>query len=59
MQLRQASKKLEAQHGVVSSFPTDFFGYFGWPTIARMENGTLVAAASGLRNDHVCPLDAT
>jgi len=55
MQLREVNQKVEARHGVVSSFPDDFFGYFGWPTLARMEDGTLVAAASGLRNAHVCP----
>ncbi len=35
--------------------PNEFYGYFGWPTITRMPDGTLVAAASGLRNGHVCP----
>jgi len=55
MHLRQVSRRIEAEHGIVSSFPDDFFGYFGWPTVARMENGTLVAAVSGLRNAHVCP----
>jgi sialidase-1 len=55
MQVREINEKIKAQHGVVSSFPSDFFGYFGWPTLARMEDGTLVAAASGLRNAHVCP----
>ena len=55
MQLTQVNKKIDAQHGVVSSFPHDFLGYFGWPTLARMDDGTLVAVASGLRNEHVCP----
>ena len=55
MQLTQMNEKIEAEHGVVSSFPDDFFGYFGWPTLARMDDGTLVAAASGMRNEHVCP----
>ena len=55
MQLNQISKKIEAEHGVVSSFAHDFLGYFGWPTLAKMDDGTLVAAASGLRNEHVCP----
>jgi len=49
------NRKIDAERGVVSSFPDDFFGYFGWPTVARMDDGALVAAASGLRNDHVCP----
>ena len=47
------------EHGVVSSFPDEFFGYFGWPTVAQTEAGTLVVAASGLRNDHVCPFGRT
>ena len=55
MQLTQKTQKIAAEHGVVSSFPNDFFGYFGWPTLAKMDDGTLMAAASGLRNAHVCP----
>ena len=53
------SEKLIADHGVAASYPTDFFGYFGWPTVARMSDGTLVIAASGLRNAHVCPFGRT
>lgn len=55
MHLTQMNKKIDAEHGVVSSFPDDFYGYFGWPTIAKMDDGSLVAAASGLRNEHICP----
>ena len=55
MQLTQMDVELEAEHGVVCSFANDFLGYFGWPTLAKMDDGTLVAAASGLRNEHVCP----
>lgn len=47
--------RLEATHGVICSMPRDLFGYFGWPSVTRMPDGTLVAAASGLRNEHVCP----
>ena len=50
-----AHRRVQAEHGVVCSLPTDLFGYFGWPSIARMDDGTLVVAASGLRNAHVCP----
>ena len=50
-----ASRKVGAKHGVVCSFPNEFFGYFGWPSVTRMQNGDLVVAASGLRNAHVCP----
>lgn len=55
IQLTQLSKTIDAEHGVVSSFPDDFFGYFGWPTLTKMDDGTLVAAASGFRNAHLCP----
>ena len=55
MKLTQMDEKIETEHGVVSSFAHDFFGYFGWPTLAKMDDGTLVAAASGMRNEHVCP----
>ena len=55
MQVTRMNSKINAEHGVVSSFPNDFFGYFGWPTLAKMDDGVLVAAASGLRTEHVCP----
>jgi len=55
MEVRGHDEEIEAVHGTIASFPGDFFGYFGWPTIARMDDGSLVAAASGLRNAHVCP----
>lgn len=29
--------------------------YFGWPSLARLKNGKLIAAASGSRVAHVCP----
>ncbi|MBI3922716.1 MAG: exo-alpha-sialidase [Armatimonadetes bacterium] len=51
--------KLEAEHGVVSSLPEEQYGYFGWPTVARMEEGTLVVASSGLRSRHICPWGKT
>jgi len=49
----------KAEHGVVCSLGGDFFGYFGWPSVTRMDDGTLLAAASGLRNEHVCPYGRT
>jgi len=55
MDLTRMDRKVGAEHGVVASFPEEFFGYFGWPSIARMDDGTLVVAASGLRNAHICP----
>lgn len=55
MELMSTEKRIRADHGVVSSYPEGFFGYFGWPSIARTKDGTLIVAASGLRNAHVCP----
>ena len=46
-------------HGVICSMPKEKFGYFGWPSIARQDDGTLVVAASGFRNQHVCPWGRT
>ena len=55
----EASGKLDVEHGVIASFPDDFFGYFGWPTVAKMEDGALVVTASGFRNAHICPFGKT
>lgn len=29
--------------------------YFGWPTVARLQNGKIAVVASGYRRRHVCP----
>ena len=50
---------LKPRHGVICSMPTDEFGYFGWPSVARTEDGTLWAVASGFRFWHVCPWGRT
>ncbi len=52
-------KRIPAEHGVVSRLPGEKLGYFGWPTVARMDDGTLVVASSGLRSQHVCPFGKT
>ncbi|MGC9347174.1 MAG: sialidase family protein [Anaerolineae bacterium] len=52
-------RPVEAEQGVVYSLPGDFFGYFGWPTVARLHNGDLVVVASGFRNAHVDPFGRT
>ena len=53
------SNSANMQHGVVCSMPHDKFGYFGWPSVARMDDGTLIAGASGLRHTHICPWGKT
>lgn len=53
-------KYLDATHGVICSMPKSYyFGYFGWPSIAKMKDGTLVAGASGLRHAHIDPWGKT
>lgn len=54
-----AEKRLSATHGIICRLPGERLGYFGWPTVARMDDGTLVVASSGLRSEHVCPFGKT
>ena len=49
------SRVIESERGVVCRVPDSDYGYFGWPSVALMPDGTLVAAASGLRRAHICP----
>ena len=56
---KRTAKALRVQHGVIASFPSDFFGYFGWLTVTLMPPGRLVVVASGLRNDSSCPFGRT
>lgn len=54
-----SDKRARAEHGVICRLPAEKFGYFGWPTVARMDDGTLVVASSGLRSEHICPFGKT
>lgn len=51
--------KVGAEHGIICRLPGERFGYFGWPSVARMDDGMLVAASSGLRTEHICPFGKT
>ncbi len=54
------NKDLQATHGIVYQGPEGHpLNYFGWPTVARLSNGTLVAGASGFRGSHLCPWGQT
>jgi len=35
--------------------PDSIFGYFAWPSVARLDDGTLAAVCSGFRLRHICP----
>ena len=45
----------KAEHGIVCSVDEGAEKYFGWPSVAKLSDGTIVAGASGLRRAHVCP----
>ena len=52
-------KQVSAEHGIICRLLGEKLGYFGWPTVARLDDGTLVVASSGLRSAHVCPWGKT
>ena len=52
-------KRVQAEHGVVCRMSGERFGYFGWPTVARLDDGALLVVSSGLRSNHVCPWGKT
>lgn len=56
---RSFPRQLNVEHGVVCRLPGERFGYFGWPTVTRLDDGTLLVASSGLRNEHICPWGKT
>ena len=39
----------------IISNPHSHHSYFGWPSIARLQNGALAVVCSGYRMGHVCP----
>lgn len=45
----------KAEHGIVCSVENGPERYFGWPSVARLADGTIVAGSSGLRRAHICP----
>lgn len=40
---------------IIMHNPHSHHNYFGWPTVAKLQNGRLAAVASGFRRRHVCP----
>ena len=39
----------------ICSNPNGIHNYFGWPSVARLQDNSLMAVASGFRIAHVCP----
>lgn len=47
-------KIIESPRTIIDN-PDSVFGYFGWPSVARLKDGTLAAVCSGFRLRHICP----
>lgn len=47
--------KIIGKPKIIMSNPDSKHNYFGWPTVAKLQNGTIMAGASGFRLQHVCP----
>ncbi len=52
-------KKVKGEHGIICRKPNSKFGYFGWPSVTKTGDGTLIAACSGLRKKHIGPWGRT
>lgn len=44
---------------VIMSNPDSIHNYFAWPTVARLQNGSIAIVASGYRLSHICPFGKT
>ena len=53
------SIKIPVEHGILYRAPNNRFGYFGWPTITKLDDGRLIVVCSGFRMHHVCPFGKT
>lgn len=51
--------KLNATHGTVCDLAEQYYGYFGWPTVGKLGDGTLIVVSSGMRMEHVDPTGRT
>ena len=47
--------KVTGKHGIISRVTGGAFRYHGWPTVAKLTDGTLAVGASAHRMWHVCP----
>ncbi len=47
--------KLVGKPRIIMSNPYSKHNYFGWPTVAVLQNGKIAVGASGFRREHVCP----
>ncbi len=47
------------KHGIIYRNACSPFGYCGWPSVCKLDNGDLAAVWSGFRLAHVCPFGKT
>ena len=47
------------QAKVIVSNPMSKHNFFGWPTVARLQNGKIAVVSSGFRMKHLCPFGKT
>ncbi len=47
--------KIIEEKRIICSNPHGIHNYFGWPSVARLQDGSLMAVASGFRVAHICP----
>lgn len=48
-----------ASYGIVARKENSMYGYHGWPSICKDDNGVLYAVCSGYRMGHICPFGKT
>ena len=44
---------------IIMNNPDSKHNYFGWPTVAKLQNGKIAVVASGFRSRHICPFGKT
>ncbi len=49
----------EREHGIVYRNKDSLYGYQGWPSVCKTENGMLISICSGYRMQHICPFGKT
>ena len=55
-----SNRQLNATHSIIYQAPRGIpMRYFGWPTVARLTDGSLMAVASGFRLWHLCAFGRT
>ena len=48
-------KKLKTENQIICQNPNSLFRYFGWPSVAKLPDGTLAMVCSGFRTGHIGP----